>query len=151
MIAVFHIAFGLTILVLVYSHPATAAVPPTENTAKVMFDGCLLAPGPTLTVVRVEDGETLQEAVVRELYEELGIEVEPIRELWQCTIKSGTRLHWWLVELAAHSVFSPDPNEVESYAWLKIAQIRSLPDLLPSNSEFFVACEAGEFELPVVW
>ena len=97
----------------------------------------------------VEPGETIEAAVVRELREELDLDVRPLRELWQCTIRSGTRLHWWLVELSANSVVQPDPNEVDTFAWLKINQIKRLKDLLPSNADFFVAYEAGEFELPL--
>lgn len=115
-----------------------------KRAAHIRAGGKICFPGGT-----VEYGESLEEAVVRELREELGIEVEPIKELWQCTIHSGTRLHWWLVELVTEPKFSPDPDEVESYAWLKVAQIKSLPELLPSNADFFLACEEGEFELPV--
>ena len=97
----------------------------------------------------VEWGETIEQAVVRELDEELGIDVRPIRELWQCTIRSGTRLHWWLVELNGEQECSPNPDEVDTFAWLRIPQIRSLQELLPSNADFFVAHENGEFELPI--
>ncbi len=96
----------------------------------------------------VEPGESIEQAVIRELWEELGIDVTPVKELWQCTIRSGTRLHWWLVDLAHDAVFRPDPSEVGTYAWLTVSQIKRLPQLLPSNADFFSAFEANEFELP---
>lgn len=99
----------------------------------------------------VEYGETIEQAVVRELHEELGIYVEPVKELWQCTIRSGTRLHWWLADIETNPEFSPNPDEVDTYAWLKVEQIKRMSDLLPSNADFFTAFEAGEFELPLIF
>ena len=97
----------------------------------------------------VEPGEAIHDAVVRELWEELSINVKPVRELWQCTIRSGTRLHWWLADLGPDSDILPNPHEVDTYAWLRVDQIRQLKELLPSNADFFDAYEAGEFELPL--
>lgn len=115
-----------------------------ERSKKVRAGGKICFPGGS-----VELGETVEQAVVRELMEELGIDVEPVRELWQCTIRSGTRLHWWLVELDPTAGVFPNTDEVDSYAWLTIPQIVRLPNLLPSNADFFVSFKNGEFELPL--
>ena len=115
-----------------------------ERALRVRAGGKICFPGGS-----VESGETVEQAVVRELWEELGVHVSPVKELWQCTIRSGTRLHWWLANLEPDSVFRPDPSEVGTYAWLTVAQIKRLPQLLPSNADFFSAFEANEFELPL--
>jgi hypothetical protein len=52
-------------------------------------------------------------------------------------------LAWWLVEIDAEAVPQPNPLEVESFAWLPIAEIRSLPQLLASNLEFLDVWESG--------
>ena len=115
-----------------------------QRSLTVLAGGKICFPGGS-----VEVGETIEQAVIREMWEELGVTVSPVRELWQCTIKSGTRLHWWLVDLPHDAVFCPDPDEVDTYAWLTVSQIKRLPQLLPSNADFFTALEAREFELPI--
>lgn len=49
----------------------------------------------------VEEGETQEEAIVREAREELDVLARPVRKLAEMLTNDGSfLLHWWLVELA---------------------------------------------------
>jgi len=91
----------------------------------------------------IEAGEAEEEAVRREMLEELGLSGEPQRLLWRSVTPWGVQLAWWLVEIAADAVPVPNPLEVEWFDWLTIADIRALPRLLASNEEFLAEWEAG--------
>ncbi len=93
----------------------------------------------------IEPGESVEQALVREMQEELGVVVNPIRFLWQCNTESGFDLSWWVVEIKLGEVISPDPSEVESYYWLTQAELVADQDLLDSNLNFFAALDRGEF------
>ena len=95
----------------------------------------------------VESGESLTDALIREMYEELNISVQPIGALWHSVAASGVELNWWRTEIRAGQLIRPNPDEVDSFHWLSIAEITQLPNLLASNLEFFNALDRGEFEL----
>lgn len=83
----------------------------------------------------IESGETEDQAVRRELFEELSVVVRPLRRLWESTTAWNVHLAWWLVELDAGAAIQPNPLEVEFWQWLTPEQMLTLP-LLPSNVEF---------------
>jgi NAD+ diphosphatase len=96
----------------------------------------------------VEAGEHIAEAVVRELREELGLQVRPLRPLWTSTASSGCILHWIHTTVATDSQPVPDQHEVASWHWMTRHELFRHPRVLPSNREFLQAWEAGAFELP---
>ena len=91
----------------------------------------------------IEAGESEAEAASREMLEELNLMATPQRLLWRSVTPWGVQLAWWQVAIDAEAVPAPNPLEVESYAWLSIAEIRCLPQLLASNLEFLDAWENG--------
>lgn len=95
----------------------------------------------------IESGETSQQAVIRELDEELGVAVTPVRELWRCTTRWSVDLIWWLAELAPDAEFQPNPSEVQWVGWKSIDQMKGEPKMLSSNLEFIEAIESGEILL----
>lgn len=97
----------------------------------------------------IEPGEAEPAALVRELREELGLAVYPVRELWQCTTAWGTWLSWWLMEPETGVVLQPNEAEVDWAGWMTIDEILALEELLPSNREFFEAYFSGVFGLPI--
>ena len=95
----------------------------------------------------IEIGETQQQALIREMQEELGIDVTPVRKVWESRLRAGWKLHWWLTAMNATQRIMPDPDEVEDYSWMGADEIRPMEDLLSSNREFFEAFDKGEIRL----
>jgi 8-oxo-dGTP pyrophosphatase MutT (NUDIX family) len=91
----------------------------------------------------IEPGETEEQALTRELSEELSIAGRPIRRLWESITPWGVHLAWWLADIDAAAQIIPQPAEVESCHWLTAIEIRRLPQLLSSNVEFLNAFERG--------
>jgi 8-oxo-dGTP diphosphatase len=88
---------------------------------------------------RVEPGETLVGAVVREAREELGIAVRALREVWQSDTDDGRyRLHWWeVIAIDAPAALRPDPAEVAATRWASSADWLALQPTFPQHRRFF--------------
>lgn len=95
----------------------------------------------------VEPGETEDEALHREMQEELAAQVRIERRLWQSVTPNGVQLGWWRTHLAAGSGLEANPAEVESVHWLTAEEMWELPELLPSNRGFLRALRRSEFQL----
>ncbi|MCA9133788.1 MAG: NUDIX hydrolase [Planctomycetales bacterium] len=96
----------------------------------------------------IERGESPQQAIVRELREELSIEAEPAAHVWQSRTSWGTRLEWVLVERQPASLPVANPAEVAEWMWLSAEELLNHPDLLPSVPAFFTAWAEGQLSLP---
>ncbi|TWU37208.1 NUDIX hydrolase [Novipirellula artificiosorum] len=108
--------------------------------------GKLCLPGGT-----IEKGETEEFALVREMQEELAIDVSPIRLCWRSVTPWGTTLAWWLASLAEDKTPVANPAEVSEVHWMTRSQIRSTSNMLPSLPEFLGASQSGEIELDVAF
>ena len=95
----------------------------------------------------IEPGETEAQALVREIREELGVAVKPVRRIWQSVTPWGVDLAWWLADLAADADPVPNPTEVESLHWHTPQEMAGLPELLESNRDFLDALESGRILL----
>jgi 8-oxo-dGTP diphosphatase len=95
----------------------------------------------------IEPGETQQQAIVRELQEELGCTVVPRRWLWESISPWRVHLTWWLSDLDASTTLTPNPLEVESVHWFTLDELKTLPDQLESNYRFLEAIACGEVTL----
>lgn len=95
----------------------------------------------------IEAGETEPQALIRELQEELGIDVLPLRCLWRSVTAWRIALAWWLADVSPDSSPTPNPAEVESVHWLTPDAIRTHPDLLQGNGEFLDAVCSGKVRL----
>jgi 8-oxo-dGTP pyrophosphatase MutT (NUDIX family) len=96
----------------------------------------------------IEDEETEEQALVREIREELGATVVPVRRLWESITPWGVHLAWWLSRLEPGNHLLPNPAEVESIAWLTAREMAELPEILESNLLFLEEIQAGRIELP---
>lgn len=87
----------------------------------------------------VEIGEELAAAVVREMREELGAIIRPLRQCWRWEAPDRPLiLFGWTAELLTEQL-TPDPIEVAEVLWLTATEAVDHPDALPSNRAF-VAC-----------
>jgi len=96
----------------------------------------------------IESGETPQEAVVRELGEELSLEVTSPQLIWQSRTSWGTLLDWLVVERHPDSQPQANEREVAEFMWLDAAKLLSRNDLLGSMPDFFAAWANAAFQLP---
>ena len=95
----------------------------------------------------VEPDETQADAIVREMQEELGVEVTPVKRVWTCHTPRGVELNFWQVSFVDEQKIKLDPNEVEFYAWHTPQSLREQFNLISSAVPFLDAWEAGEVKL----
>lgn len=95
----------------------------------------------------IEAGESEAEALVREMQEELALQVEPIRRCWRSVTPWGTNLAWWLAGVDAGATPRANPDEVAEVHWLRREEIRTREGILPSLPPFVDAWERGEVDL----
>jgi 8-oxo-dGTP diphosphatase len=87
----------------------------------------------------VEAGEPQRDAVVREMREELGIEVRPIECVWRWHSQDAPLTLWgWTAELVAGQV-TPDAAEIAEVLWLSADEGCDHSDGLPTNRQFIAA------------
>ena len=97
----------------------------------------------------IEHGESEIAALVREIAEELGTAVLPIRPLWRSVTPWNVDLSWWLAKLDLVHLIAPNAAEVASVHWLRPKELLEYPELLSSNREFLEAVLRGEIDLGV--
>lgn len=95
----------------------------------------------------MEPGETEEQTLVRELQEELGVAVRPVRRLHRSVTPWRVDLRWWLAEVDATATFTPHPAEVEAALWCSLPELLAIETLLDSNREFVAAWQRGDFEI----
>ena len=95
----------------------------------------------------IELGESESEALVREMQEELAIDVDPIRLCWRSVTPWGTNLAWWLATLDHHITPVANPEEVAEVHWMTRNEIRTAKGMLPSLPTFVDAWERGDVDL----
>jgi 8-oxo-dGTP diphosphatase len=91
----------------------------------------------------IEIGESQPDAVVREMKEELGIDVEPVRQCWRWESPDSPLVLWgWIAQWIAGEL-RPDPAEVGDVLWLMPDEAGNHTEGLPTNRDF-VNCLAHE-------
>jgi 8-oxo-dGTP pyrophosphatase MutT (NUDIX family) len=78
----------------------------------------------------IETGETQEQAVVREMREELGVVARPVRLVWQKDLDDRPwRLFAWLTRIETGDL-RPDPHEVAEILWLTAQEAAAHPEAL---------------------
>jgi len=95
----------------------------------------------------IENGEDFEEAIRREMREELLLEVDVMEHLWASVTRWGTKLEWLLCRRQPNSDPIPTPAEVAEVMWLSHSELKERPDLLGSLPDFFEALRKREFTL----
>jgi 8-oxo-dGTP diphosphatase len=87
---------------------------------------------------RIEPGESEPAALVREVREEVGLDVTPAAKVWECdTDDGGFRLHWWTAE-ADPGPLVLDPGEVSEARWVTVKEFLALEPTFAGDRDFFV-------------
>ena len=101
---------------------------------------------------RVEEGESVQDTLHREFFEETSLRVKAVREVWVSITSWKCKVHWWLVTPSSpHNMKNVEPKhnelEVESIHWMTIEEMLSNNQLLESNRLFLERINLGEIDL----
>jgi len=88
---------------------------------------------------RIEPGESQAQALVREVREELGLEVTVGRKVFECPTDDGRfRLHWWTALLrAGASDLRLQPDEVSAARWVTGPEFLALEPTFAGDRDFF--------------
>lgn len=85
----------------------------------------------------IDPGETSRRAVIRELYEELSVIVEPMAKLGFVRVPAfGYLLAAWRVRIVGGEV-RPNPVEVHDARWCRPEELPSMQPALSSNAIVF--------------
>jgi mutator protein MutT len=89
----------------------------------------------------MEPGETQEQAVRREMKEELGIEVEPIRRCWHYDLPHSDLTLWGWIARWISGDLQRQVSEVDEIMWLSGEEVSQHIDAMDTNP-LFVKCLA---------
>ena len=95
----------------------------------------------------IEAEETFEQAIKREMVEELALPVTVVEHLWSSVTRWGTHLEWMCIRRNPLDQPIANPAEVAEVLWLTEAELLGGLDVLGSVPDFFEAKYAGEFQL----
>jgi mutator protein MutT len=96
----------------------------------------------------VDEGETPEQALVREIREELGITIEPVEHVWTWDAPDGRlKLLGYLARWTAGEL-NPDPHEIAEVLWLADTEVVEHVDAMPTNRAFVAALRRTRGEGP---
>jgi len=85
---------------------------------------------------RIEPGETHEQALIREVEEELGVKGTPIAKVWECPTDDGEfLLHWWTADIDSHEL-RLDPTEVADARWVTCEEFLELEPTFSGDRDF---------------
>ncbi len=92
----------------------------------------------------VEAGESQESAVIREMREEIGVNVTPVKCVWRWdSPTTELTLFGWIATLDQPDL-KPDPAEVAEILWLTGHGVSTHADAMPTNAGFVTALNNAE-------
>ena len=86
---------------------------------------------------KIEDGETEEAAVVREVFEETGLSVEPVRKFAEFdTRDKSAHLIWWIVRIVGDEDVARNHEHTE-LRWVTIEEMRELRPIFEEDLGVF--------------
>ncbi|MGY6025366.1 NUDIX domain-containing protein [Streptomyces spinosirectus] len=86
---------------------------------------------------RLEPGETQEEALIREVHEEVGLRIWPLAKVWESLTEDGAfRLHWWTAWAEQGDVVM-HPGEVRDARWVTAQEFARLRPVFETDRVFF--------------
>jgi 8-oxo-dGTP pyrophosphatase MutT (NUDIX family) len=83
----------------------------------------------------IEPNEAVEAALVREVREEVGLNVRPARHLMTQTKHAGKLvLYCWSAEIISGEL-APHPQEIAEIAWMTPAEVRAKEGVLPGTTD----------------
>ena len=95
----------------------------------------------------VELGESEEDAICRELDEELGVQIRLRKKIFSNRSPWGVQLNWWTADLPKDHDLKANPDEVAEIRWMSLSELRDDRDLLSSNIVFLEAIRQGEITI----
>ncbi|PQO29648.1 NUDIX domain-containing protein [Bremerella cremea] len=97
---------------------------------------------------KIELGESEEDALIREIQEELGILATAGHRLYTNVTGWGTSVAWWLTHIAEDAEVQINEKEVAHWCWMAPATMLRHPDLLSSNRDFLASWRNSVFSIP---
>jgi 8-oxo-dGTP pyrophosphatase MutT (NUDIX family) len=84
----------------------------------------------------IEPAATEQQALRRELAEQLGVAIKPIAKLWESLSSRQLKIHWWSADFDPPRTLKPNPEQVAAIYWMTRDELLSSEELLDGNQAF---------------
>lgn len=91
----------------------------------------------------IDAGETQSQAVIREMHEELGLTVRPVKCVWRWDSPASELTLWgWTADYDQPTI-TPADSEVAEVLWLTGEEAIAHPDAMPSMKSCVAALNSG--------
>jgi 8-oxo-dGTP pyrophosphatase MutT (NUDIX family) len=88
---------------------------------------------------KVEAGETEPEAVIREVFEEVGLEVEVVAKMVSMDSNDGlVKLHWWMTRIVSGEAYLKN-DEHSELGWFTPDEMSQLTPIFQEDLELFLS------------
>jgi 8-oxo-dGTP diphosphatase len=95
---------------------------------------------------KIEPRESQEDALVREVQEEVGLRVHPLRKVWEHESQRGTHLlHWWLAAYVDGEL-TLSPREVAEARWVTASEVARIEPAFTVDREFFERVFPGLYQ-----